>query len=74
VQSVSGSIELRLPVGLGADFEAESFSGSIRNELGPEASTAREHGHGHTLRFQTGNASARVSLESFSGDIRILKK
>jgi hypothetical protein len=72
--SVSGSVELTMPAGTGTVFEAESFSGSIRNEMTAEASTVDEHGPGRRLRVVTGDGSARVYLKSFSGQVRILKK
>ena len=73
-KAVSGTIELRIPAGAGADFDVSTFSGDIRNELGPEARRKSEHGPGMELRFQSGDGSARMYLKSFSGDVRIIKK
>lgn len=73
-ESVSGSVELRLPASASADFDVKSFSGSIRNDFGPAASRIDEYGPGRGLRFLIGDGSARIYLESFSGDVRIIKK
>jgi DUF4097 and DUF4098 domain-containing protein YvlB len=37
VDSVSGTVDLLLPAGLGAEFKVSSFCGDIVNELGPAA-------------------------------------
>ena len=66
-----GAPQLLRPAGTSADFEAESFSGSIRNELTSETVTEDKRGPGRKLRVVTGDGSARVYLKSFSGNVRI---
>jgi hypothetical protein len=66
--SHSGDVVLALPRSLGADISASSFSGSIRNALGPQA-TRNSHGPGRELSFRLGSGGARISVESFSGDV-----
>ncbi len=66
--SHSGDVVLVLPRSLGADISASSFSGSIRNALGPQA-TRNSHGPGRELSFRLGSGGARISVESFSGDV-----
>ena len=68
--SHSGDVVLSLPADSSALFDLSSFSGSIANGLGP-APTKRRHGPGSELSFRLGSGSARVSAESFSGDVTL---
>lgn len=74
IETVSGAVEVLLPPGFGANVEAESFSGAIENELAPATGHAAGWGPGKKLSFKSGAGGARVSLETLSGAIRILKK
>jgi DUF4097 and DUF4098 domain-containing protein YvlB len=71
-ESMSGSVTLRLPTGTSAEFDVETFSGDIDNELGPQARRTAEYGPGKSLRFSMGSGGARVSIESFSGHVKLL--
>ena len=73
-ETVSGTIELRVPAGLAADFDAETFSGKITNELGPAPKRSGQILPSQELSFSTGSGGARISLQSFSGAIRIRKE
>jgi DUF4097 and DUF4098 domain-containing protein YvlB len=72
--TVSGGIALTLPAGVAADFHAETFSGSISNDLGPQAQRTGEYTPQKELTFSTGNGGARVELKTFSGNVKIRKK
>ena len=69
-ESHSGSVELRLPASIAADFEVETFSGDISNDFGPPAERKGSFGPGKNLRFSTGSA-ARISVETFSGSVKL---
>jgi DUF4097 and DUF4098 domain-containing protein YvlB len=73
-EAVSGSIEIALPAGFGAEFSISTFSGEITNELGPAAGKASEWTPAKELRFTTGSGGARVEVETLSGAVRILKR
>ena len=73
-ETVSGTIEIRVPAGIVADFEASTFSGSIKNELGPEAERKSTPLPSQELSFSTGSGGARISAESFSGTVKILRQ
>lgn len=73
-RTVSGSVELRVPASVGADFDVETFSGGIRNDFGQEARRSSEYGPGRELRFTQGDGSARVYVKTLSGGIRLLRK
>jgi len=73
-KSMSGTVELALPADAAADYEVSTFSGSIANELGPEAKRTSEYGPGRELSFSTGGGGARVAVSSFSGSVRLRKR
>lgn len=56
---------------MNADFQIETFSGSINNDIGPAARRTDKYSPGKELRFTNGSGGARVSIESFSGSVKI---
>ena len=66
---MSGDVQLRLPAAQEASFNAQSYSGSIRSDFGKVVSVSR--GPGSMLDEQVGDNSARIRVETFSGDITI---
>ncbi len=71
---VSGDITLEVPGNVSAEFEASTFDGKIANEFGPKARRTSQYTPGRELEFTNGDGEASVELNSFSGDIKILKK
>lgn len=69
----SGSLTLRLPADTAADFDIETFSGDIENEFGPKARKNSDFLPSKTLSFSTGSGGAEVSIESFQGNVKLLK-
>jgi DUF4097 and DUF4098 domain-containing protein YvlB len=67
-QSVSGS--LRFTLKGNADYDVQSFSGSIDNCFGPKAQRS-DYGPGVHLTFREGDGSARVRLGTQSGSIQL---
>jgi DUF4097 and DUF4098 domain-containing protein YvlB len=74
VETVSGLAELFFPAGFAADFTITTFSGSIANELGPEAEKKGGFAPGSELRFTSAGGGARVNVETLSGAVQIRKK
>jgi DUF4097 and DUF4098 domain-containing protein YvlB len=72
--SHSGDVELRLPGNVGAEFDVRSFSGRITNQLGPEAERTSRYGPGQELRFTAGAGGGMVSIKTFSGNVRIVRR
>jgi len=70
----SGEIRLGVPKELGAQISVSTWSGTIESDF-PIQLQPGEHGIGSSsakrFNFQVGNGSARITLESFSGDITI---
>jgi DUF4097 and DUF4098 domain-containing protein YvlB len=74
IQSHSGTVEMRIPSNTSAEFDVRTFSGDIRNELGPDAERTSRYGPGRELRFTAGSGGGLVSLKTFSGNVRILRR
>jgi DUF4097 and DUF4098 domain-containing protein YvlB len=70
-ESMSGGVTVLVPSGVSAQFDITTFSGSIDNDIGPEAERASEYTPEKELSFSTGSGGASVSIESFSGSIKI---
>jgi DUF4097 and DUF4098 domain-containing protein YvlB len=70
----SGDVTLTLPAKVSADFEVSTFSGDIDNDFGPRPRRSSEYGPGKELYFTTGDGKCRVSINTFSGDVRLRKK
>lgn len=68
----SGSVYFTMPQGTGALMTVATYSGSIDSDF-PITLKPGEHGIGSSKRFtfEIGKGDARVSAESFSGDITI---
>lgn len=72
VDSMSGDVQLELPANVSATIHASSFSGDLRSEFG--GTQKKEHGPGSELSTTAGSGNGHVSIESFSGDVRIRKQ
>lgn len=75
--SHSGDVEVTIPDGTGAQLTVSTWSGSVQSDF-PMTLKPGEHGIGigtaKRFTFAIGDASSRVTLESFSGDITINKR
>ena len=70
----SGNVTLQLPANTSATWEVETFSGNVTNEFGPGAERSSKHGPGKWLKFTTGSGEARITVDSFSGNVRFRKR
>lgn len=70
--TMSGDIRLDMPGELSARIDAETFSGRIRSDFGTVKEP--EHGPGRSLETTMGDGSARMTIETFSGDITIRRE
>ncbi|RLE19862.1 MAG: hypothetical protein DRJ65_19435, partial [Acidobacteria bacterium] len=65
-------LTLAVPGSTIADFEIETFSGSIDNRLtGDQSIRTSKHTPGSELEFSTGSGGPTVSISSFSGSVTI---
>lgn len=71
IECHSGNVSLSLPEDVSATFDVTTFSGSIDNDFGPEAKKTDKYLPSKSLEFTAGSGSARVSVESFSGNVSL---
>ena len=71
--SHSGDVMLTVPDGMGATISVETYSGSIDSDFPITLAPGQELGKGRRFDFTVGNGSARVTAETFSGNITISK-
>ncbi len=70
-QTVSGDVTVTLEGARDATFEISSFSGDIDNSFGPQARRTDKYAPGLELRFTEGKGSARVRINTLSGEARL---
>lgn len=71
VETISGEVNLDFRGTVNAEFEIESFSGEIDNCFDQKAQATSRYGPGSELNFKLGDGSARVRVQSLSGEIRL---
>ena len=74
IETMSGTITFLIDAGLVASFDLTTFSGSIQNQIGPEPKRTSKYTPGKELYFNTGNGGPSISLESFSGSIKLITR
>ncbi len=70
-KTISGDITLGLPTGTSAVFDVQSFSGRVRNEFGALNISSSRGGRSQRLEFEAGDGDGRVTIDTFSGSVRI---
>ena len=71
--SHSGNIELLLPPATAASFEVETFAGDIISDFGGEVRRTSRYAPGRELYHSTGS-DAKISVETFSGNVYLVKE
>ncbi len=74
IETMSGTITLMIDSTLVASFDLSTFSGSIENQVGPEPTRTSKYTPGKELYFNTGTGGPNISLESFSGSIKLITR
>ncbi len=72
LESVSGTVILSIPRGAPGDFDLSTFSGKIRNQIGPQAEKTSRYTPGESAKFSTGSGGPRVNMSSFSGTVKLI--
>jgi len=72
IETMSGDVHLYLPSDVSAHLRATTFSGSIRSDFGKVKE--EERGPGSSLEATIGANDARVTLQTFSGDIEVRRQ
>lgn len=71
-KSHSGRITLGVPADIGATVSLETFSGNVDSDFPVTMGSGTNRiGRDSRFEFKIGNGRARITLESFSGNIRI---
>jgi DUF4097 and DUF4098 domain-containing protein YvlB len=74
LQTHSGDVELTLPANIGAQLTVSTYNGEIDSDF-PLTLLPGQHGeasgHGKAFTFTLGRGGARITAETFSGDINI---
>jgi DUF4097 and DUF4098 domain-containing protein YvlB len=70
-QTVSGDVSITLEGARDATFDVSSFSGDIENSFGPKPRRTDKYAPGLELRFTEGKGSARVRINTLSGEARL---
>lgn len=68
-ESMSGDVIINLPDSQTGLFKAQSFSGRIHTDFGSVEKA--KHGPGRRLKHASGNGTAEIRVESFSGNITL---
>lgn len=74
IETMDGTITLVVDPTLVASFELSTFSGTIENQIGPEPKRTSKYTPGKELSFNTGHGGPNISLESFSGSIKLVTR
>jgi DUF4097 and DUF4098 domain-containing protein YvlB len=69
VDSMSGDVQLQVPANLSAVIHATSFSGDLRSDFGTPKKN--DNGPGSELNTTAGSGTGKMTIETFSGDLRI---
>ncbi len=71
IDSMSGDVQLLLPATVTGTLHASTFSGNLRSDFGSPQDAG--HGPGSKLDVRLGDGHATLSIETFSGDLRVRK-
>lgn len=74
MESVNGTVEVILNGKISADFDIETFNGSIKNCFGPKPERTSRYSPGLELSFTHGDGDGSVSIETLNGSVRICDK
>lgn len=70
----SGAVELALPADIGADFAIQTVAAPIENGLTSRRALASRQRGGEELVFSTREGGAQVTVRSFKGKVRLVKR
>jgi DUF4097 and DUF4098 domain-containing protein YvlB len=74
METMSGTITLFVDSDAVASYDLETFSGSIENQIGPAPRKTSKYTPEKELSFNTGSGGPSISLNSFSGTIKLMTR
>lgn len=72
-QAISGNLKIDLAESAAGSYDVKTMSGDITNCFGPKA-TRPAYGPGARAMFREGDGSARIALETKSGDVHLCNR
>lgn len=74
IKSHSGDVELVLPARVDAELEAKTFSGDIRSDFGGDVRRTSRYTPNKELRVTTGSGGGLVTVQTFSGTVKFIRR
>jgi len=71
VQTINGDVEVAIAAIDGLSVNIETMNGDIDNCFGQSAKRKHKYGPGNSLRFNNGDGSRKVSVDTLNGDVNI---
>ena len=73
LETINGDLDITFNDSISARFDIETFNGDIRNCFGPKPVRTSKYTPGTELKFTEGDGEGRVTIQTFSGDLRLCK-
>lgn len=73
-EAINGDLLMTFLGSIDAEFDIETFNGTIDNCFGPEPRRSREYGPGNELRFTEGKGAGRVRIKTLNGTVEVCRK
>jgi hypothetical protein len=73
ISNHSGTVDFALKGSLAAEFDVSTFSGDIRSEFGGTSHRTSNYAPGKEYHYTVGTGGPRISIEAFSGNVRLRK-
>lgn len=71
MEAINGDLRLDILGTIDAEFDIETFNGSIDNAFGPDPVRASKYAPGRELRFTNGEGNARIRIKTLNGGITL---
>jgi len=71
MEAINGDLRLDILGKVDAEFDIETFNGSIDNSFGPDPVRTSRYAPGRELRFTHGEGNARIRIKTLNGGISL---
>lgn len=71
LETINGDLDVAFDGDLSAEIDIETFNGEIDNCFGPDPSRTSRYAPGSELKFTHGDGSARVTIRTLNGDLKL---
>ena len=73
ISNHSGTVDFALKGLQAGDFDVSTFSGDIESDFGGSAERTSKYAPGEEYHYTVGSGGPRISIEAFSGSVRLRK-